>query len=160
MTPQKITPFLWFEHSAEHAAAFYCTLFKDSRVLNLTHYPEGAMGPAGSVMTVEFTLAGVRFVGLNGGPHFKLTEAFSLSVDCDDQAEVDHLWEKLTADGGSPSQCGWLKDRWGVSWQIVPRELPRLLASKESGVAPRVMAAVMKMTKMDIAALKNAAAGG
>ncbi len=159
MTPQKIKPFLWYDSAAEQAAEFYCSLFPNSRVRNVTRYPEGGMAPAGTVMTVEFSLAGIEFVALNGGPFFKLTEAFSLSVDCDDQAEVDFLWDKLLADGGSPSQCGWLKDRWGLSWQIIPRALPQLLSSKEPGVAQRVMGAMMQMVKLDVATLQRAAAG-
>lgn len=158
MTTQTIKPFLWYDNSAEQAAEFYCSLFKDSHIDKITRYPEGGMAPAGSVMTVEFTLAGVQYVALNGGPHFKLTEAFSMSVDCEDQAEVDFLWEKLLADGGSPLQCGWLKDRWGLTWQIVPRALPRLLSSQEPGVAQRVMAAMMPMVKLDVATLERAAA--
>ncbi len=159
MTPQKIKPFLWYDNSAEQAAEFYCSLFKDSCIRKVTRYPEGGMAPAGSVMTVEFTLAGIEFVALNGGPYYKLTEAFSLSVDCEDQAEVDFLWDKLLADGGSPSRCGWLKDRWGLSWQIVPRVLPQLLTSPEPGVAQRVTAAMLQMVKLDVATLERAAAG-
>lgn len=158
MKPQKVTPFLWYESAAEQAAEFYCTLFDNSRILNIHRYPEGGFAPAGSVMTVEFELAGMRFVALNGGPVFRLTEAFSLSVDCEDQREVDFLWERLIADGGAPSQCGWLKDRWGLSWQIIPRVLPRLLASPEPGVAGRVMAAMLQMQKIDVATLERAAA--
>lgn len=159
MTPQKIKPFLWYESAAEQAAEFYCTLFQDSRVHRVTRYPAGGMAPAGSVMTVEFSLSGVEFVALNGGPMFRFTEAISLSVDCEDQAEVDFLWNRLIADGGSPSMCGWLKDRWGLSWQIVPRALPRLLASQQPGVAQRVTAAMMQMKKIDVAELERAAAG-
>ncbi len=160
MTPQKIKPFLWYDHSAEQAAEFYCSLFKDSRIRHVTRYPEGGMAPAGSVMTVEFTLAGIEIVALNGGPMYKLTDAFSLSVDCGDQAEVDFLWGKLLADGGSPSMCGWLKDRWGLSWQIVPCILLSLLTSPDPQVAQRVTAAMLQMVKLDIATLERAAAGG
>ncbi len=159
MRPQKIKPFLWYDGAAEQAATFYCTLFPSSRIHRVTRYPEGGTAPAGSVMTVEFALADVEFVALNGGPLFRFTEAFSLAVDCDDQAEVDTLWDKLTADGGTPSQCGWLKDRWGLSWQIVPRVLPQLLTSSDPGVAGRVTAAMLSMRKLDIAALQRAAAG-
>jgi len=159
MTPQKIKPFLWYDNAAEEAAEFYCSLFPNSHVRKITRYPEGGMAPAGTVMTVEFTLGGIEFVALNGGPMFKFTEAFSLSIDCIDQAEVDFLWEKLVADGGSPSRCGWLKDRWGLSWQIVPRALPELLSSKEPGVAQRVTAAMLQMVKLDVATLQRAAAG-
>jgi predicted 3-demethylubiquinone-9 3-methyltransferase (glyoxalase superfamily) len=158
MTPQKIRTFLWFDSAAEQAAEFYCSLFKDSSIHSVTRYPEGGMGPAGTAMTVEFSLAGVQFVALNGGPIFKLSEAVSLSVDCEDQAEVDFLWDKLIADGGSPSRCGWLKDRWGLSWQIVPRVLPQLLSNKEPGLASRVTAAMLQMIKLDIATLERAAA--
>lgn len=159
MTPQKIKPFLWYDSGAEQAADFYCGLFPNSHVCKISRYPEGGMAPAGTVMTVEFTLAGVEFVALNGGPVFKFTEAVSLAVSCEDQAEIDHLWDNLLADGGSASMCGWLKDRWGLSWQIVPRILPELLASSEPGVAQRVTAAMMNMVKLDIAALERAAAG-
>ena len=159
MTPQKIKPFLWYDHAAEQAAKFYCSLFPNSQFHKITRYPEGGMAPAGTVMTVEFTLAGIEFVALNGGPIFKLTEAFSLSVECEDQTEVDFLWDKLLADGGSPSMCGWLKDRWGLSWQIVPRILPQLLTNSQPGVAQRVTAAMLQMVKLDVATLERAAAG-
>ncbi len=159
MTPQKIKTFLWYDNAAEEAAKFYCSLFKDSRIHSVTRYPEGSPAPAGTAMTVEFSLAGAQFVALNGGPVFKFTEAVSLTVDCEDQAEVDFLWSRLTADGGSPSQCGWLKDRWGLSWQIVPRALLQLLSSQEPGVAPRVMGAMLQMSKIDIAMLQRAATG-
>ncbi len=152
MTPQKIRPFLWYDHAAEHAAQFYCSLFPNSHVHKVTRYPEGGMAPAETVMTVEFTLAGAEFVAINGGPIFKHTEAFSLSVECKDQAEVDSLWDKLIADGGSPSRCGWLKDRWGLSWQIVPSVLPTLMADPSG----RVMQAMMQMTKLEIQKLKDA----
>lgn len=159
MTFQKIKPFLWYDSGAEQAAEFYCGLFPDSRIHKVSRYPEGGMAPAGTVMTVEFSLAGVEYVALNGGPVFKFSEAISLAVSCEDQAEVDHLWDNLLADGGSASMCGWLKDRWGLSWQIVPRILPELLASPEPGVARRVTAAMLNMVKLDIAALERAAAG-
>ena len=152
MTPQKIKPFLWFDRAAEQAAEFYCTLFPNSHVHKITRYPEGGMAPAGTVMTVEFMLAGVEFVALNGGPMYKLTEAFSLSVECEDQAEVDFLWDKLLTDDGSPSMCGWLKDRWGLSWQIVPSVLPKLMADPSG----RVMQAMMQMVKLDIQKLQDA----
>lgn len=156
MIRQKIKTFLWYDQGAEEAANFYCSLFKDSKVVSVTRYPQGSPMPAGTVMTVEFELAGIRFVALNGGPHFKLTEAVSLTVDCEDQAEVDDLWEKLTQ-GGSPSQCGWLKDRWGLSWQIVPRALLELLSDKDGAKSKRVMQAMLTMTKIDVAALHRAA---
>lgn len=159
MTPQKVRTFLWYDSGAEEAATFYCSLFKDSEIHSVTRYPERGMGPAGAVMTVEFSLAGTQFVALNGGSHFKLTEAVSLTVDCEDQTEVDFLWDKLIADGGSPSHCGWLKDRWGLSWQIVPRALLQLLSSQVPGVAQRVTTAMLQMIKLDVATLERAAAG-
>jgi predicted 3-demethylubiquinone-9 3-methyltransferase (glyoxalase superfamily) len=148
MARPKITPCLWFDGQAEEAAAFYVSVFPDSRVLSLTP------GPGGKALVVEFQLAGLRYLGLNGGPHYKFNEAISLSIDCQSQAEVDELWEKLSA-GGSPGQCGWLKDRYGVSWQVVPAVLPKLLS--DPATAGRVFPALMKMTKLDIAALEAAA---
>ncbi|HET6576187.1 MAG TPA: VOC family protein [Fimbriiglobus sp.] len=150
MTPQKITPCLWFDGKAEEAAAFYVSVFPDSAVTKVTP------GPGGAALLVEFRLAGLRFLALNGGPQFTFNEAISLSVDCRNQAEVDDLWDKLSA-GGAPSQCGWLKDRYGVSWQVVPTVLPQLLA--DPAKAGRVMTALLKMTKLDIAALQAAADG-
>lgn len=158
MIRQKIKTFLWYDQDAEEAANFYYSLFKDSKVISVTRYPEGSPAPAGTVMTVEFELAGIRFVALNGGPHFKLTEAVSLTVDCEDQAEIDFLWEKLTQ-GGLPSQCGWLKDRWGLSWQIIPRVLLELLSDKDGAKSKRVMGAMLTMTKIDVATLQRAAQG-
>ncbi|MGD9721231.1 MAG: VOC family protein [Pirellulales bacterium] len=157
MIRQKITTFLWYDHQAEEAARLYCTLFKDSKIHKVTRYPDGGPAPAGSVMTVEFQLAAVQFIALNGGPHFKFTEAISLSVACEDQAEVDTLWSKLTAGGGQESQCGWLKDKYGLSWQIVPRVLMELLQSPDAAVATRVTQAMLAMRKIDIATLKRAA---
>ena len=150
MARQKITPFLWFDGQAEEAANFYVSLFPDSAVTNVTR------GPGGAAFVVEFRLAGVQYLALNGGPHFKLNEAFSLSVDCHSQAEVDELWEKLSA-GGSKSQCGWLKDKYGLSWQVVPSVLPELLGGTDRAKAGRVMDAMMGMTKLDIQALRDAA---
>jgi predicted 3-demethylubiquinone-9 3-methyltransferase (glyoxalase superfamily) len=147
MARQKITPCLWFDGQAEEAAAFYVSIFPDSGITSVTP------GPGGKALVVEFQLAGERFVGLNGGPQFKFNEAISLSIDCRSQAEVDEFWEKLSK-GGSPSQCGWLKDKYGVSWQVVPAVLPRLLADPQK--AGRVMHALMKMTKLDIQALEAA----
>lgn len=158
MTPQKIRTFLWYDNAAEEAAAFYCSLFKDSQIINVARYPAGAPAPAGTVMTVEFKLAGIEFIALNAGPHFKFTEAISLSVDCEDQAEVDYLWDQLTQDG-QPSRCGWLKDKWGLSWQIVPRALPLLMSSTDGAKSQRVMGAMMQMSKIDIATLQRAADG-
>lgn len=157
MKPQKIRPFLWYEKGAREAAEFYTTLFPNSEVRSISLYPEGSVAPAGTEMTVEFSLAGVELVAFNGGPIFRLNEAISLAVDCENQGEVDFLWDKLTAEGGSPSRCGWLKDRWGLSWQIVPRVLIELLTSKEVGVAQRVTAAMMTMLKIDISRLQSAA---
>nr|AYM52856.1 3-demethylubiquinone-9 3-methyltransferase [Myxococcaceae bacterium MCy9487] len=157
---QKIVTFLWFNNNAEEAVRFYVSLFKDSKVLGITRYGgEVGPGPKGSVMTCEFQLAGQRFVALNGGPGVPFTEAISLSVNCDTQAEVDDLWDKLTADGGRPIQCGWLKDRFGLSWQIVPTVLPELLKGDDQEKANRVMQAVEKMVKLDIARLKQTAEG-
>jgi predicted 3-demethylubiquinone-9 3-methyltransferase (glyoxalase superfamily) len=152
---QKITPFLWFDTQAEEAANFYASIFKNSRIVTVTRYTEVGPGPAGSAMTVVFELEGQRFIALNGGPHFKFTEAISLVVDCETQAELDGYWEKLTADGGQEVQCGWLKDKYGLSWQIVPKILGELAADpKKSG---KVMAAMMKMKKIDIEGLRQAA---
>ena len=157
---QKISPFLWFDSQAEQAAKFYVSVFKNSKIDKITRYP---VGPAnkigrepGSVMTVEFTLDGVEFVGLNGGPQFKFTEAVSFVVMCDTQEEVDYYWEKLTADGGEPGQCSWLKDKYGLSWQVQPRLLIELLGDPDKAKAERVMNAMMEMTKIDIAALEKA----
>ncbi len=158
MIHQKIKTFLWYDNKAEEAAELYCSLFPNSRIISVSRYPEGSPAPAGTAMTVEFELAGTKFVALNGGPVFHFTEAISLTVDCEDQVEVDRLWEKLT-DGGTPSHCGWLKDRYGLSWQIVPRILPQLLSSPEAGVSQRVMTAMLQMAKIDIAKLQQAANG-
>jgi predicted 3-demethylubiquinone-9 3-methyltransferase (glyoxalase superfamily) len=151
----KITPFLWFDTQAEEAAKFYCSVFPNSKILRTSHYGEGAPGPKGSVMTVEFELDGQRHIALNGGPIFKLTEAFSLMVDCKNQKEVDTYWEKLT-DGGEESQCGWLKDRYGVSWQITPTILTELINDPDPKKVSRVMQAMMKMGKIEIEPLKKA----
>ena len=156
---QKITPFLWFDGNAEEAMNFYVSIFKDSKILEVTRYGEGGPGPKGTVMTGRFQLEGQPFIALNGGPMFKFTEAISLFVDCEGQEEVDRLWERLTASGGAPSQCGWLKDRFGLSWQIVPSVLPRMLADKDPVKAMRAMQAMLKMTRIDIAALRRAQEG-
>ncbi len=160
---QKITPFLWFDDQAEDAAKFYTSIFKNSKIGKIARYDkagEKAAGrPAGSVMTIEFQLEGQEFVALNGGPHFKFTEAISFVVNCETQKEVDYFWQKLTADGGQESQCGWLKDKFGVSWQIVPTILPELLSDKDATKSERVMKAMLKMVKLDIAKLKAAAHG-
>jgi predicted 3-demethylubiquinone-9 3-methyltransferase (glyoxalase superfamily) len=155
---RKIRPFLWFDKEAEEAAEFYVSIFKNSRVLEVARYGDAGPGPAGSAMTVAFVLDGEEFIALNGGPHFRFTEAISLFVTCEDQAEIDHFWNKLTA-GGAPSQCGWLKDRFGVSWQIVPSVLMTLLQDKDSERSTRVMQAMLQMRKLDIAALQRAHQG-
>lgn len=152
---QKIHPFLWFDNQAEEAAKFYTSIFPNSTINGMARNTEGGPGPTGSVLTVGFTLDGVHFTALNGGPLFKFTEAVSFVVDCDTQEEVDHYWDKLV-EGGQPSQCGWLKDKFGLSWQIVPKVLPQLLASPDKAKAARVMQAMMKMVKLDIKALQEA----
>ena len=158
---QKINPFLWFDNQAEEAAKFYVSVFKNSKIDKVTRYPEEAAKKIGrepgSVMTVEFTLDGVEFVGLNAGPQFKFTEAVSFAVMCDTQQEVDYYWEKLTADGGEPGVCSWLKDKFGLSWQVQPRLLIELLGDPDKAKSERVMNAMMEMDKIDIAALKKAA---
>lgn len=155
---QKIRPFLWFDKEAEEAAKLYTSLFKNAEIGKTVRYGEGGPGPKGSVMTIEFELEGMEFIALNGGPHFRFSEAISLVVDCKSQAEVDELWEKLSA-GGAQSQCGWLKDRFGLSWQIVPTVLVELLNDPDPRKSKRVMEAMLKMTKIDIAKLKEAHAG-
>lgn len=156
---QKITPFLWFDDQAEEAANFYTSIFKDSKIVDVVRYSEeGAQAsgrPKGSVMTVAFQLAGQEFTALNGGPHFKFTEAISFVVNCESQEEVDELWEKLTA-GGEEVQCGWLKDKYGLSWQIVPTALTELLSDPDPEKAERVMKAMLQMKKIDIKGLKQA----
>lgn len=152
---QKITPFLWFDNQAEEAMHFYVSIFKNSQVLGATRYGDAGPGPKGAVITAEFQLEGQKFVALNGGPHFKFTEAISFVVNCATQQEVDELWEKLSA-GGSEGQCGWLKDKYGLSWQIVPTVLSEMLQDKDAEKANRVMQAVLQMKKLDIAALQQA----
>jgi predicted 3-demethylubiquinone-9 3-methyltransferase (glyoxalase superfamily) len=156
---QKITPFLWFDNQAEEAARFYVSLFKNSSIGQISRYGEAGPGPKGQVMVIAFELDGVKFTALNGGPVFKLTEAFSLQVDCQDQAEIDRLWERLTADGGEPSRCGWLKDRFGLSWQIVPAKMGQLIGGADPAKASRAVQAMMQMGKLDIAALERAREG-
>jgi predicted 3-demethylubiquinone-9 3-methyltransferase (glyoxalase superfamily) len=151
-----ITPFLWFDNEAEEAAQLYTSIFPNSKILGLTRYPEGSPGPAGQVMTVTFELNGQSFTALNGGPHFKFTEAVSFVIDCENQEEVDKYWNALTADGGEESQCGWLKDKFGLSWQVVPRALGELIQGPDSEGAKRAMAAMLKMKKMDISKLEEA----
>jgi len=154
----KITPVLWFDGRAEEAANFYVSLLPDSRIDNVGRSPaDTPSGPEGTVLTVDFTLASQPIQILNGGPDFKLNEAFSLAVDCDDQAEVDRLWNALTSNGGQESVCGWLKDRYGVSWQIVPHRMKELFADPDPGRARRAMDAMLKMVKIDVAELERAA---
>jgi len=158
---QKITPFLWFDDKAEEAVKFYVSVFKNSKIGGVARYGEAgakASGrPMGSVMTVAFQLDGQDFVALNGGPHFKFTEAISLVVNCETQAEVDELWEKLSA-GGEEGRCGWLKDRYGMSWQVVPTLVGKLVQDPDAGKSEKVMQAILKMNKFDLEALKRAAA--
>lgn len=154
-----ITPFLWFDDDAEQAIAFYTSLFPDSQLLSSTRWGEGGPVPAGTLMSATFRLAGRDYMALNGGPHYRLNEAFSLFVACKDQAEIDHWWQALLADGGQESRCGWLKDRFGVSWQIVPEELATLLADPDPVKAGRVGQALLRMQKIDLAALRRAHAG-
>jgi len=160
---QKISPFLWFDDKAEDAAKFYVGIFKNSKILKTTRYGDEAAEktgrPKGSVMTVEFQLDGADFVALNGGPMFKFTEAISFSVNCETQDEIDYFWEKLSAAGGSTGPCGWLKDKFGLSWQVSPIVLGEMLADPDKGKAARVMKAMMEMDKIDIAALEKAYAG-
>jgi predicted 3-demethylubiquinone-9 3-methyltransferase (glyoxalase superfamily) len=155
---QKITPFLWFDGQAEQAMNFYVKIFKRSKIGKITRFGEGAMGKKGTVMTASFTLEGQEFVALNGGPHYKFTPAISFYVDCKTQQEVDTLWRKLSA-GGEVMQCGWLTDKYGVSWQIIPRILIKLLNDRDPEKAKRVMQAMLKMVKIDIKKLKDAHAG-
>lgn len=155
---QKIIPFLWFDGKAEEAANFYTSIFKNSQILNIARYGEGGPGPKGSVMVVTFELEGQRFMALNGGPQYTISPAISFFVDCETQAEVDDLWEKLTADGGEV-QCGWLRDKFGVSWQIIPSALMELMQDKDPVKSQRVFNAMLQMTKIDIEGLKRAYRG-
>jgi predicted 3-demethylubiquinone-9 3-methyltransferase (glyoxalase superfamily) len=155
---QRIRPNLWFDTEAEEAAEFYVSIFKNSRVVNVTHYTDAGPREAGMVMTVEFELDGQRFVGINGGPEFTFDEAVSFEIVCEDQDEVDYYWERLT-DGGAESQCGWLKDRYGVSWQVVPKGMDEVFADADPERAKRAMAAMLTMRKLDLAALRAAADG-
>lgn len=152
---QKITPFLWFDSQAEEAANFYVSIFKNSKINSIVHYGKAGPGPEGSVMTVEFQLDGQKFVALNGGPLFKFTEAISFVKNCETQQEVDEYWAKLS-EGGDESMCGWLKDKYGLSWQIVPTALVELLQDKDPEKAKRVMEAMLQMKKIDIKKLKQA----
>jgi predicted 3-demethylubiquinone-9 3-methyltransferase (glyoxalase superfamily) len=153
---QPITPFLWFDNNAEEAMNFYVSIFKNSKVKGLSRYTDAGPGPKGQAMVCSFELNGQEFLALNGGPHFKFTEAISFVVNCETQAEVDDYWEKLSA-GGKEGQCGWLKDKFGLSWQIVPTILGKLMQDKDPKKSGRVMKAMLQMHKLDIAALKRAA---
>jgi predicted 3-demethylubiquinone-9 3-methyltransferase (glyoxalase superfamily) len=152
---QKITPFLWFNDNAEEAMNFYVSIFKNSKVGSVSRYGEAGPGPKGSVMSATFSLEGQEFMALNGGPHYTFTPAISLYVNCETQAEVDELWEKLSA-GGRKDRCGWLQDKFGLSWQIIPSALPRLLGDKDPAKAQRAMQAMLQMDKIDIKKLEDA----
>ena len=160
---QKITPFLWFDNNAEEAAKFYTSIFKNSKIMDIDYYGESAAEvsgrPKGTVMTVTFELEGQRFMALNGGPIFKFSPAISFLVNCQTQEEVDDLWEKLSGGGGEKEQCGWLKDKFGVSWQIVPNVLGEMLQDKDLKKSERVMKAMLQMKKIDIQGLRKAYAG-
>ena len=160
---KKVNAFLWFDSEAEEAAKFYVGIFKNSKICRITRYPKEAAEkigrPPGSVMTVEFKLDGVDFVALNGGPMFKFTEAISFNVNCETQEEIDYFWEKLSADGGETGPCGWLKDKFGLSWQVSPVVLGDMMSDPDQAKAERVMNAMMEMTKIDIAQLERAAKG-
>jgi predicted 3-demethylubiquinone-9 3-methyltransferase (glyoxalase superfamily) len=155
-TGQKITPFLWFDGQAEEAANFYTSIFDNSRILDVARYGEVGPGEKGSVMTVSFELEGQKFVGLNGGPHYKFTPAISFYIRCETQEEVDYFWERLLEGGGKPNQCGWLSDRFGVSWQVVPDALIEFLHDEDREKAQRVMQAMLQMVKIDIEKLQEA----
>jgi predicted 3-demethylubiquinone-9 3-methyltransferase (glyoxalase superfamily) len=154
----KITPFLWFENRAEEAMQFYTSVFKNSKPGRVTRYGDGGPGPKGQAMSVTFQLEGQDFIGLNGGPHFHFTEAISLFVNCETQEEVDDLWSKLSG-GGAPGRCGWLKDKYGLSWQIIPKQLGEMLADKDPEKSQRVLQTMLTMDKIDVAALKRAYEG-
>jgi len=155
---EKITPNLWFDTEAEEAAGFYISVFENSRIVNVTHYTEAAPRPAGMVMTVQFELDGQRFVGINGGPEFTFDEAVSFQINCETQDEIDFYWERLS-EGGEEGPCGWLKDRYGLSWQVVPAGVEELFADPDPERAQRAMQAMLEMGKLDIAALRRAADG-
>lgn len=155
MSGQKITPCLWFDFKAEEAVAHYLSIFKNGRVLNTTLYSEAGPGPKGAVMTMLFEIEGQRFLALNGGPHFAFTPAISLIVDCAGQAEVDRLWEDLS-EGGEPGRCGWLSDKFGVSWQIVPSVVPKMMQSGDAAAIERLVRAIMPMTRLDVAKIEEA----
>jgi len=155
---QKIVPNLWFDTEAEEAAGFYASVFPNSRIVNVTHYTESAPREAGMVMTVEFELDGQRFVGINGGPEFKFDEAVSFAIECEGQEEIDYFWEKLS-EGGEEGPCGWLKDRFGLSWQVVPTGMEEVFADPDKERVDRAMKAMLGMGKIDVAALRGAAEG-
>ena len=155
---QKIIPNLWFDTDAEEAANFYITVFKNSRIVSVAKYPEGSPGEPGTVMTVEFELDGQRFVGINGGPQFQFDEAVSFQITCESQDEVDYYWDALT-EGGEESQCGWLKDKFGLSWQVVPQGMEEVFSDPDRAKAERAMKAMLGMRKLDLAALRAAAEG-
>ena len=160
MAMPKVYPCLWFDGQAEEAASFYVTLLPDSRVDRLWRSPaDTPSGPAGMVLTVDFTLDGEPFIALNGGPDFQFNEAVSFSIDCEDQEEVDRYWDALIADGGEPSVCGWLKDRFGVSWQVVPKELIEMMTDPDAEKAKRATQAMFRMKKIDVPAVRRAYAG-
>ena len=152
---QKISPFLWFDNNAEEAVNFYTSIFKNSKIVSVSRYGDAGPGPKGQVMVINFELDGQEFLALNGGPQFKFTEAISLVVNCKNQEEVDRFWDKLS-EGGQKVQCGWLKDKFGLSWQVVPTILGELMQDKDPKKADRVMKAMLKMVKIDIAGLKRA----
>jgi len=151
---QKITPFLWFDSNAEEAMNFYVSVFNNSKIATVTRYGDAGPGPKGSVLTAAFELEGQKFVALNGGPRFKFTEAISFVINCETQEEIDYSWDKLTSDGGQESMCGWLKDKFGLSWQVVPAEIGSLLTGEKSN---QVMQAIMQMKKIDLSTLRQAA---
>ena len=156
---KKISPCLWFDKDAEQAMNFYLSVFRDGKPGEILRYGENAPMPAGTVLTAAFEIEGMSFIALNGGPHFRFNEAVSFSIDCRSQAEVDYFWDALTADGGQPSQCGWLKDKFGVSWQVVPARMIELLKDSDPARAQRAMQAMMTMTRIDIAAIEAARRG-
>jgi len=154
----KVTPFLWFDNNAEDAVKFYTSIFKNSKIGSTSRYGDAGPGPKGSVMTIGFTIEGQDYTALNGGPVFKFNESVSFVVHCKDQQEVDYYWEKLSADGGQEVECGWVKDKFGLSWQIVPEVLMQLISDKDPAKSERVMKQILQMKKIDIATLKEAAA--
>jgi predicted 3-demethylubiquinone-9 3-methyltransferase (glyoxalase superfamily) len=156
---KQITPNLWFDTEAEEAANFYISVFKSGRILSVSHYTEGSPREAGTVMTVEWEVDGNRFVGINGGPEFKFSEAVSFQVSCEDQDEVDYYWDALAADGGEHGPCGWLKDKYGLSWQVVPKGMDEVFSGGDPEAAKRAMQAMLEMGKLDVAELRAAAEG-